>query len=117
VVSPITSFDTSLLDDQVSLLGRLEAYDVPVWSLLLWVIVLGTLLPFGVELLALRHLTATTVTMIAMLEPVGVSALGWMWFREELGAVALIGGLAVVAGILLAQSARRAPMVVEPPHL
>jgi drug/metabolite transporter (DMT)-like permease len=52
-----------------------------------------------------------------MLEPVGVSALGWMWFSEELGVVALIGGVAVVAGILLAQSARRAPVLVEPPHL
>jgi drug/metabolite transporter (DMT)-like permease len=117
LVSPITSFDTGLLDEQASLLGRLDGYDVPVWSLLLWVIVLGTLLPFGVELLALRHLSATTVTMVAMLEPVGVSALGWVWFHEELGTVALIGGVAVVAGILLAQSARRAPMVVEPPHL
>jgi drug/metabolite transporter (DMT)-like permease len=117
VVSPITSFDTTLLDDQVSLLGRLAAYDVPVWSLLAWVIVLGTLLPFGVELLALRHLRATTVTMIAMLEPVGVSALGWVWFYEEIGTAGLVGGVAVVVGILLAQSARRAAVVVEPPHL
>jgi drug/metabolite transporter (DMT)-like permease len=117
LVSPITSFDTALLDDQASLLGRLAAGHVPVWSLLAWVIVLGTLLPFGVELLALRHLSATAVTMVAMLEPVGVSALGWVWFREELGLVALIGGVAVVAGILLAQSARRAPVLVEPPHL
>lgn len=117
LVSPITSFDTALLDNQASLLGRLEGYDVPVWSLLGWVVVLGTLLPFGVELFALRHLRATTVTMIAMLEPVGVSALGWVWFHEELGAVALVGGVAVVVGILLAQSARRAPVLVEPPHL
>jgi drug/metabolite transporter (DMT)-like permease len=117
VVSPITSFDTALLDDQVSLLGRLAELHLPVWSLLAWVVVLGTLLPFGVELLALRHLSATAVTMVAMLEPVGVSALGWVWFGEELGLLALIGGVAVVAGILLAQSARRAPVLVEPPHL
>ena len=117
LVSPITSFDTGLLDEQASLLGRLDGYDVPVWALLAWVILLGTLLPFGVELLALRDLSATTVTMVAMLEPVGVSALGWVWFHEELGTVALVGGVAVVAGILLAQSARRAPVVVEPPHL
>lgn len=117
LVSPITTFDTGLLDEQASLLGRLGGYDVPVWALLAWVVLLGTLLPFGVELLALRHLSATTVTMVAMLEPVGVSALGWVWFHEELGTVALVGGVAVVAGILLAQSARRAPMVVEPPHL
>ncbi len=117
VVSPITSFDTSLLNDQAPLLGRLAAIDVPIWSLLAWVVVLGTLVPFGVELYALRHLRATTVTMIAMLEPVGVSALGWVWFDETLGTIALIGGVAVVVGIVLAQSARRSPVLVEPPHL
>ena len=117
LVSPITSFDTGLLGEQVSLLGRLADVDAPVWALLAWVVVLGTLLPFGVELLALRHLAATAVTMVAMLEPVGVSALGWVWFGEELGLVALVGGVAVVAGILLAQSARRAHVLVEPPHL
>ena len=117
LVSPLTAFDTTLLDDEVSLLGRLAAIEVPVWSLLLWVVLLGTLVPFAVELAALGHLRATTVTMIAMIEPVGVSALGWLWFYESLDAVALVGGVAVVAGIVLAQSARRAPVLVEPPHL
>jgi drug/metabolite transporter (DMT)-like permease len=116
LLSPVTDFPTGLLDDQVSLLGRLSEYDVPVWSLLVWVVVLGTLVPFGVELLALQHLRATTVTMVAMLEPVGVSALGWIWFFESLDAIALVGGLAVVAGILLAQTARRAHVMIEPPH-
>jgi drug/metabolite transporter (DMT)-like permease len=117
VVSPLTSFDTSVLDDRASMLGRLDHLDMPVWSLLLWVILLGTLVPFGVELAALRHLRATTVTMVAMLEPVGVLVLGWVWFRESLGAVAVVGAIAVVVGIVLAQSARRATVVVEPPHL
>jgi drug/metabolite transporter (DMT)-like permease len=81
------------------------------------VIVLGTLVPFAVELVALGHLRATTVTMVAMLEPVGVAALGWVWFGERLDAVALVGGVAVVAGIVIAQTARRAPVLVEPPHL
>jgi len=117
LVSPISGFSTGLLDERVSLLGALGEYDAPVWALLSWIIVLGTLLPFGVELFALRHLRATTVTMIAMLEPVGVSALGWLWFYERLDTVALLGGVAVVVGIVLAQSARRARVVIEPPHL
>lgn len=116
VLSPITAFPDGVLGDQAPLLGRLAEYDVPVWSLLLWVVVLGTLVPFGVELLALQHLRATTVTMVAMLEPVGVSALGWVWFFESLDAIALAGGLAVVTGIVLAQTARRAHVMVEPPH-
>ncbi len=117
VVSPLTSFDPSLLDDAAPLLGRLDGLDLPLWSLLAWIVVLGTLVPFGVELAALRHLRATTVTMIAMLEPVGVVALGWLWFFEALDTVAFLGCVAVVAGIVLAQSARRAAVVVEPPHL
>ena len=84
--------------------------------MLAWIVVVGTLLPFGLTLLALRHLPATTVTMVAMLEPIGVSALGWVWFAETLDTVALVGGVAVVAGIVLAQSARRSAGV-EPPHL
>ena len=117
LVDPVTSFPTELLTEQVSLLGSLEEYVAPVWALLGWIVVLGTVVPFAVELFALRHLRATTVTMVAMLEPVGVSALGWVWFHERLDAVALLGGVAVVTGIVLAQSARREHLLVEPPHL
>ena len=116
VVRPVTSLPASLLDDRVSLLGRLHAHAAPLWLVLGWIVVVGTVLPFGVELSALRHLPATTVTMVAMLEPVGVSALGWVWFAESLDAVAILGGVAVVAGIVLAQTSRRAPVLVEPPH-
>ena len=114
LVSPITAFDTSLLATEVSLLGALEEYAAPVWMLLAWIVVLGTVVPFAVELFALRHLSATTVTMVAMLEPVGVSVLGWVWFAESLDAVAVLGVVAVVAGIVLAQTARRAHVQVEP---
>lgn len=118
IVHPLTGARLGLLDDQVSLLGRLADHTAPLWAVLAWIVVAGTVLPFGVELHALRHLPATTVTMVAMLEPIGVSALGWVWFEETLDTVALIGCVAVVAGILLAQTARRpAPVLVEPPHL
>ena len=117
IVHPLTGARLDLLGDRVSLLGRLADHTAPVWAVLAWIVVVGTVLPFGVALLALRHLPATTVTMVAMLEPIGVSALGWVWFSEALDTVALLGGVAVVVGIVLAQSARRAPVLVEPPHL
>jgi drug/metabolite transporter (DMT)-like permease len=116
-VDPLTGFDTGRLGRPAPLLGRLAAHALPIWGVLAWVVVLGTLAPFALELSALRHLPATTVTMVAMLEPVGVSALGWVWFYESLDTVALVGGVAVVAGIVLAQSARRGVVPVEPPHL
>lgn len=117
LVTPITGFDAGPLDRHVSLLGGLADTDVPLWLVLGWVVVLGTLVPFFAELWALSFVRATTVTVIALLEPIGVSALGWAWFHESLGPVAIIGCLAVVAGILIAQSARGSHLDVEPPSL
>jgi drug/metabolite transporter (DMT)-like permease len=117
VVNPITAFDSGPLDRHVSLLGGLAGTDVPLWLVLAWVVVLGTLVPFFAELFALSFIRATTVTVIALLEPIGVSALGWIWFDESLGPVAIVGCLAVVAGIVIAQSARGTHLDVEPPTL
>jgi drug/metabolite transporter (DMT)-like permease len=117
VVTPITGFGAGPLGRHVSLLGALGGHVVPLWLVLGWVIVLGTLVPFFAELFALSFVKATTVTVIALLEPIGVSALGWAWFHESLGPVAILGCVAVVAGIVIAQSARREHLAVEPPTL
>ncbi len=102
---PITGFDADL-GERVSLLGALDQLHAPLWAVLSWIVLLGTLIPFFGELIALGFVKATTVTTIAMLEPIGVSALGWAWFGESMGPIAVTGCLAVVAGILIAQSAR-----------
>jgi drug/metabolite transporter (DMT)-like permease len=117
VPSPITGLDLGSLDRQVSLLGSLAGQTVPLWLALAWVVVLGTLVPFFAELFALSFIKATTVTVIALLEPIGVSALGWAWFHESLGPIAVLGCVAVVAGILVAQSARRTALAIETPAI
>ncbi|MGH3385589.1 MAG: EamA family transporter [Nocardioidaceae bacterium] len=115
LVSPVTGLGWAEASTTTSLLGALDAWSAPIWMLLGWVVVLGTLVPFGVELLALQHLRATTVTTVAMLEPVGASILGWVWFGESLSLVQSLGGLAVVTGIFLAASARRTHPTLEQP--
>jgi drug/metabolite transporter (DMT)-like permease len=55
---------------------------------------------------ALHHVPATRVTIIAMLEPVLAALFAWVWLEEELGAVQIAGGLIVLAGVVLAQTAR-----------
>ena len=117
VPSPITGLDTATLGRQVSLLGSLADHTVPLWLVLAWVVVLGTLVPFFAELFALSFIKASTVTVIALLEPIGVSALGWAWFHETLGPVAVLGCFAVVAGIVIAQSARRTHPALETPPI
>jgi drug/metabolite transporter (DMT)-like permease len=117
LATPITGFDPARLDERVSLLGALEGRSAVLWLVLAWVVVLGTLVPFFATLFALSFVRATTVTVIALLEPIGVSALGWAWFDESLGPIAIVGCLAVVAGIVIAQSARRDHLAVEPPTI
>ena len=115
--SPVWDFPSAAFQGDTSLLGRLAEVVLPTGLLVGWVVTLGTLMPFGVEILALRHLSAATVTMVAMLEPVGVAFLGWVWFREDLGLLATLGCALVLAGILAAQTGRAPHPLPEPPHL
>lgn len=105
LVSP--SWRLGDLTRDVSALERLDHLSVPLWLPLVWVIVLGTVTPFFLQLVALQHLPATQVTMVATLEPVLAVLLGWAWFAESLSGVQLVGVGVVMAGIVLAQSARR----------
>jgi len=106
VVRPPWLFPANRVDDSVSLLGNLERFEAPVWLLLLFVVVVGTMITFGLVVTALRHLPATRVGIVAMLEPVVASVVAWAWLGESLGAWQLAGGSVVLAGILLAQTAR-----------
>ena len=106
VVQPWWSFPAHRVGQTVSLEGRLAPWHLPVWALVLWVIVLGSIVPFTLFVGAMRHLSATRVGIAAMLEPVVATIVAWAWLRESLSAAQLAGAAVVLAGILLAQTAR-----------
>jgi drug/metabolite transporter (DMT)-like permease len=106
VVRPPWHFPAGRVDERVSLLGNLAAYESPVWLLMLFVVVVGTMTTFGLVVSALRHIPATRVAIVAMLEPVVAAAVAYAWLGEALGATQLVGGAVVLAAILLAQTAR-----------
>ncbi len=99
-------FPSELLGRDVSLLGNLAAVDVPMWALVGWVVLLGTIAPFGLVTAALRHISATRVGIVAMLEPVAATLVAFVWLGEELRPTQLVGGAVVLVGIMLAQTAR-----------
>jgi drug/metabolite transporter (DMT)-like permease len=107
VFQPWWTFPLDLVDGSVSLLGKLDDVSAPVWALLAYVVVLGTVVPFILLVSALHHVPATRVTIVAMLEPVLAAIVAWVWLGEELAAVQIAGGLVVLAGVVLAQTARR----------
>jgi drug/metabolite transporter (DMT)-like permease len=105
-LAPWWSFPAARVGADVSLLGRLSDYHLPVWALMAFLIVIGTIVPFFLLVSALRHLPATRVGVIAMLEPVGATIVAWAWLNESLGALQLVGAAIVLCAIVLAQTAR-----------
>jgi drug/metabolite transporter (DMT)-like permease len=106
VVVPWWSFPVGSLTADASLGGTLASHHAPVWLLAAWMIVLGTIAPFFLLVSALRHVTATTAGIVAMLEPVVGALVGWAWLQESLDGVQLAGAAVVLAAIALAQTAR-----------
>jgi drug/metabolite transporter (DMT)-like permease len=106
VLVPWWSFPGHRLTASASLGGNLAAHHAPVWALALWMVVLGTIAPFFLLVSALRHVSATTAGIVAMLEPVVGAVVGWAWLEETLGGVQLAGAAVVLAAIALAQTAR-----------
>ncbi|SFO33825.1 Threonine/homoserine efflux transporter RhtA [Geodermatophilus obscurus] len=107
VVAPFTaSFDPAVLGTPVPV--SLGAVELPLWVLVLWIVVLGAIAPFWLSIAALRHLPPTTAGLVATVEPVFASVVAWLWLEQVLTSWQVAGGLVVLTGIALAQTARAA---------
>jgi drug/metabolite transporter (DMT)-like permease len=106
VLRPWWSFPGHVVGEDVSLHGHLSSVHLPVWSLMAWMILLGTIVPFALLVASLRYISATRAGIVAMVEPVAGTIVAWAWLGESLGGVQLVGAAIVLASIFLAQSAR-----------
>ncbi len=106
IVQPLWRFPWDVFDNRVSLQGRLSDHTAPVWMLVAFVIVIGTILTFSLLTGALRYIPATRASIAATLEPVVATVVAWIWLGQSFGVAQLIGGGIVLAGIVLAQTAR-----------
>jgi drug/metabolite transporter (DMT)-like permease len=106
IAQPWWSFPFHVPGTTVSLLGHLSHLHLPVWALLAWLIVLGTIVPFILIIGSMQHISATRAGIAAMVEPVVATVVAYAWLDETLGSTQLFGGAIVLTGIVLAQSAR-----------
>jgi drug/metabolite transporter (DMT)-like permease len=107
VLQPWWTFPWADLTRSVAVPGPLPEADVPAWVLVGWVVVLGTVVPYGLTLLALRSLGSARTGLLGMAEPVLAAAVAWAVLGEALSPVQLLGGAVVLTGILLAETARQ----------
>ena len=80
---------------------------LPGWVLLTYMILAGTIVPYLCVLNGIRFISASQASLIGMLEPVIAGFLAWFALSEQLAPIQLIGGAIVLAGIYLAEKARK----------
>ena len=77
--------------------------------LCLYVVVRGSIAPYMLVAAAMRHLPATSVGILGMVEPVIATAVAWVALGGTLNLPQLAGGVLVLAGVMLAETARVPP--------
>jgi drug/metabolite transporter (DMT)-like permease len=106
--APWWQFDTSVLSEQVPI--SVGSAQLPLWVLVAWIVVLGAVVPFWLSISALRHLAPTAAGLVATIEPVFASIVAWLWVEQVLTGWQVAGGVVVLTGIVLAQTARATPV-------
>ena len=106
-LSNFGNFDFSIISASLDLTGNLAGIEVPMWGALIWLGVLGSFVPMAFSYLALRHLSATVVGIIATSETVLAFGFALAWLGEIITLTQALGGIVVVIGILIAQTARK----------
>ncbi|MBX9245332.1 EamA family transporter [Actinotalea ferrariae] len=114
-LQPLWTFDAGILADDVDLPGALEGSHLPLWVLLAYIVVLGTVVPYVLVLAAVVRLGAARTGILGMTEPVAAAAAAWLVLSEAMTWVQLLGGAVVLAGVGLAETARRKPAVTPAP--
>jgi drug/metabolite transporter (DMT)-like permease len=106
LVQPWWLFPTKYLTDSYSLGGNLDNFQVPGWALVLWIIIVGTVIPYLLTVTGIRELSASTSSVIGMIEPIIAGAIAWWLLNEAFNTVQLIGSAVVLFGIFLADKAK-----------
>ena len=108
IILPWWNFPFEYLTDTYSLSGNLSEYSAPGWALILWIIIIGTVIPYLLTVTGIRELSAGTSSVIGMIEPIFAGVIAWILLNEALSEIQLIGCAVVLFGIYLADKARAA---------
>jgi drug/metabolite transporter (DMT)-like permease len=106
VVLPIWNFPTAIFTTEINMQGRFSEYSAPGWLLIAYIIVFGTLVPYLFVVGGIRRLSASTSSVIGMLEPVIAGVFAWIWLSQSWSAIQLFGGAIVLIGIYIADRAK-----------
>ena len=106
LVLPIWNFPTEIFTTEINLQGRFSDYSAPGWLLIAYIIIFGTMVPYLFVVGGIRRLSASTSSVIGMMEPVLAGVFAWVWLSQSWSAIQLAGGAIVLIGIYIADRAK-----------
>ncbi|MEU0565922.1 EamA family transporter [Nonomuraea sp. NPDC005983] len=86
-------------------------HTLPVLGAYLWMVLIATVAAYILGVNAVRRLSAAVGATVASLEVIGGAVVAWALVGETLGLFQIVGGLIVLVGALLAQTATSAAPV------
>ena len=106
LILPIWNFPTEIFTTEINLQGRFSDYSAPGWLLIAYIIIFGTMVPYLLVVGGIRRLSASTSSVIGMMEPVLAGVFAWVWLSQSWSAIQLAGGAIVLIGIYIADRAK-----------
>jgi drug/metabolite transporter (DMT)-like permease len=73
------------------------------WGVIAYIVVFGTLAPFGLYLAGVNYIRSTRTIITATLEPISAAFMAFFLLGEALTALQAAGGIAVIAAVVILQ--------------
>lgn len=81
----------------------MHTYSLIEWGWILYIVVLGTVVPFGFYFEGINLIRSTRASITATLEPITAGLVSFLFLGEVLQPLQLLGGILVIASIILLQ--------------
>lgn len=99
VVVPPWTVPWGILDEP----AEFGPWQPPVWTLLVALVLIATVLAYATGMAALRHLPASVASVVGLVEPLIASAAAWLLLGEALTLAQAAGALVLLTGAYIVQ--------------
>ncbi|MGA7878093.1 MAG: DMT family transporter, partial [Desulfoferrobacter sp.] len=87
------------------------------WFWIIYIVVFGTVVPFGLYFEGISLIRSTRASITATLEPITAGVVAYLFLGETMQPLQLLGGLLVIASVIILQVRQeyddRAPSVIR----
>ena len=74
------------------------------WPYFLYVVIVGTVIPFGLFFQGIKYIRATRASITSTLEPIVAGVVSYFLLGESLFFLQIVGGISVITAIFLLQA-------------